>query len=215
MHAKDLMTTAPVHVTPETSIGNAISLMLDRGISGLPVLDDAGVVCGILTEGDLLKRSALNLPTHALPETRDEAFFQTYLETHGPAVGDCMSRNVISVGPETPLFDLVTLMRSHNVKRLPVLDDGRLIGIVSRCDVIRAISMARDVTAAGDESLRLAVATRLRSELGLGPDHVDVQVHDGLAEITAKPGSRAQQRAVQVVAESVAGVAGVVISARA
>ena len=215
MHAKDLMTTAPVHVTPETSIGNAISLMLDRGISGLPVIDDAGVVCGILTEGDLLKRSALNLPSHALPETRDEAFFQTYLETHGPAVGNCMSRNVISVGPETPVFDLVTLMRSHNVKRLPVLDGGRLIGIVSRCDVIRAISMARDVTAAGDESLRLAVATRLRSELGLGPDHVDVQVHDGLAEITAKPGSRAQQRAVQVVAESVAGVAGVVISARA
>jgi CBS domain-containing protein len=215
MHAKDLMTAAPVHVTPETSVWNAISLMFDRGISGLPVVDDAGVVCGILTEGDLLKRSALNLPSHVLPETRDEAFFQAYLETHGPAVGDCMTRKVISVGPETPVFDLVALMRNHNVKRLPVLDDGRLVGIVSRCDVIRAISMARDVTARGDEALRLAVATRLQSELGLGPDHIAVQVRDGLTEITAAPGSQAQQRAVRVVAESVAGVAGVVITPRA
>jgi osmotically-inducible protein OsmY len=74
--------------------------------------------------------------------------------------------------------------------------------------------MARDVTARGDEALRLAVATRLQSELGLGPDHIAVQVRDGLTEIIATLGSQAQQRAVRVVAESVAGVAGVVITPR-
>jgi CBS domain-containing protein len=211
MLAKDLMTSAPVSVQPETFIGKAIDLMLQHGVSGLPVLDDAGRICGILTEGDLLEQSAVNAPRPA-PEQHDEAFFRSYLVTHGRTVGDCMTHKVVTAGPDMPLFNLVALMRNNKIKRLPVVERGRLVGIVSRRDVIRAISTGRDRTAQGDDALRLAVVTRLRSELGLGTDQVDVQVRDAKVVVTGDLALPTQQRAVRLVAESVAGVAGVVIT---
>lgn len=211
MLAKDLMTTEPVSVTVDTLIGKAIGTMLQHAISGLPVLDDKGHVCGILTEGDLLQRSPLTLSRQVPPEQPDDAFYEAYLLANGTTVGDCMTRTVHSVPPDMPVAKLVTLMRSQNVKRLPVIDQDRLVGIVSRRDVIRAISSGRDRTARGDDSLRLAVVTRLRSELGLGPDQVDVKVRNALVEVTGELASQAQRRAIHVVAESVAGIEGVVI----
>jgi CBS domain-containing protein len=122
-----------------------------------------------------------------------------------------MTHKVVTASPDMPLFNLVALMRNNKIKRLPVVERGRLVGIVSRRDVIRAISTGRDRTAQGDDALRLAVVTRLRSELGLGTDQVDVQVRDAKVVVTGDLTLPTQQRAVRLVAESVAGVAGVVI----
>ncbi|MCJ9749124.1 CBS domain-containing protein [Neorhizobium sp. BETTINA12A] len=209
MLVQDFMTLTPIRVSPDTSINHAIQLMLDHHVSGLPVVGDDDRVVGMLTEGDLLSRSAFNVGSEPLPEGSDGAFFENYVRTHGTTVGDCMTRELICISPEQPLADAAVLARSHNIKRLPVIQSGKLVGIISRRDILRAIKTDRDVVAKGDDALRLAVATRLRAELGLEAGRLKMDVKDSIVEILAPVPSAAQKRAIRVVAESVAGIAGV------
>lgn len=209
MLVQDFMTLEPIRVSPDTSIDHAIQLMLDHQVSGLPVVGDDDRVVGILTEGDLLSRSEFNIGSELPPEGSDDAFFENYVRTHGTTVADCMTRELICISPEQPLADAAVLARSHDIKRLPVIQSDKLVGIISRRDILRAIKTDRDVVAKGDDALRLAVATRLRAELGLEADRLKMDVKDSMVEILGPVPSAAQQRAIRVVAESVAGIAGV------
>lgn len=210
MLAKDLMTTRVVHVSPGASLRHAIRMMIDSDVSGLPVIDDGGALCGMLTEGDVLNRHEFNLAPKAAPNANDPAFFENYVRTHGLKVEDCMSRKVISVSPEAALAEIVALMRLHAVKRIPVLDHGVLVGIVSRRDVLKTDIAAPDVIARGDEALQLAVATRLLAELGLGRDRIEVRVRDSVVEIIGQIGSNTEQEAIRILTASIAGVGGLV-----
>ena len=183
--------------------------MLDHNVSGLPVIGDDDQVIGMLTESDLLSRSVFIAGLQSPPRDPDNAFFENYVRTHGTTVGDCMTTGIISVSPQQSLADVAALARSHGIKRLPVLQSGKLIGIISRRDILRAVTANRDCVATGDVALRLAVATRLRSELGLETDRLTVEVKNAIVEISGPVPSPAQRRAMQVVAESVAGVAGI------
>lgn len=210
MLAKDLMTAPAVSVTHDTSVHKAIRLMLEKNVSGLPVIDDSGTLCGMLTEGDLLKKSTFNVGSRQPPEHADRSFFEDYVRAHGTVVSDCMTAEVASVAPEATLPVLVSMMRTKNVRRVPVVDRGKLVGVVSRHDVLRAITSARDMVAGGEDALRLAVTTRLHEELGLKPDEVSVRIRGAIVEL-AEPGKEpARRRAMQLVAENVSGVAGVV-----
>ncbi|MGF9691342.1 CBS domain-containing protein [Rhizobium sp. 0TCS1.26] len=209
MLVRDFMTARPVYVSPDTSIKHAIQLMLDHNVSGLPVIGDDDHVVGMLTESDLLSRSVFNAGRQSPPDNPDNAFFENYIRTHGTTVSDCMTREVISVSPQQSLADVAALARTHGIKRLPVLQSGKLVGIISRRDILRAITADRDAVANGDLALRLAVSTRLRSELGLAPDQLAVEVRDSVVEVSGPAPSPALKRAIQVVAESVAGVAGI------
>ena len=211
MLAKDLMTTTVVHVSPGTSLRHAIRMMIDNDISGLPVIDDHWTLCGMLTEGDILKRHEFNLSPKAAPDNRDPAFFENYVRTHGLKAEDCMSRKVVSVAPGASVAEIVALMRLHAIKRIPVLDNGRLVGIVSRRDVLRIAIATPDVIARGDDALQLAVATRLLADLGLGRDKVEVRVRDSVVEVIGKFASDAEQEAIRILAASIADVGGVVI----
>jgi len=210
MLAKDLMATPAISVTPDTSVRKAIGLMLEKDISGLPVTDDSGALCGMITEGDLLNRSMVNFASRKPPEPADQTFFEEYVRAHASVVSDCMSRNVVSVSPEDALPALILLMRARNVRRLPVVVEGRLIGVVSRHDVLKAMTTGRDMVASGEDALRLAVKSRLQEELGLGPAEVSVHVSGCVIELASQGADPAKQRAMELVAESVAGVAGVV-----
>ncbi|EUC01470.1 CBS domain containing membrane protein [Rhizobium sp. CF080] len=210
MLAKDLMTTRVVHVSPGASLRHAIRMLIDNDISGLPVIDDQGALCGMITEGDILNRYEFNLAPKAAPDTNDPAFFENYVKTHGLKVEDCMSRKVISVSPEAPLAEIVALMRLHAVKRIPVLDNGALAGIVSRRDLLKIEIATPDVIARGDDALQLAVATRLLTELGLGKDRIEVKVRDSVVEIIGKIASDAEREAIRILTASIAGVGGVV-----
>jgi len=210
MLAKDLMTTSVVHISPAASLRHAIRMMIDNDISGLPVIDDGGALCGMLTEGDILNRHEFNLAPKAAPDADDPAFFENYVRTHGLKVEDCMSRKVISVSPEAALAEVVALMRLHAVKRIPVLDHGVLVGIVSRRDVLKTDIAAPDVIARGDDALQLAVATRLLTELGLSKERIEVRVRDSVVEITGQIASDAQREAIRILTASIAGVGGVV-----
>lgn len=213
MLAKDLMTAPAISVTPETSVRKAIGLMLEKDISGLPVTDDGGALCGVITEGDLLDTSMINFANWKRSEPTDPTFFEEYVRAHASVVSDCMSRNVVSVSPEETLPALVSLMRARKVRRLPVVIEGKLVG-VSRHEVLKAITTGPDVVASGEDALRLAVKSRLQEELGLGPAEVAVHISSCVIELASQGADTAKQRAMELVAESVAGVAGVVFRTR-
>ena len=148
MNASDVMTHNVVSAEQNAPIGDAIRLMLDHRISGLPVVDGSGKVAGMLTEGDLLRRA----------ETRTERqrprwlefllgpsrLADEYVQTHGRKVGEIMTEDVVSVTEDTPLAEIVQLMERHRIKRLPVLRGDVLVGIVSRADLVRAVAQLVD-----------------------------------------------------------------------
>src|SRR5690242_19964747 len=124
MMASDVMTPNVVSVAPDATVADAVSLMLDRGISGLLVMDDSGTLAGIVTEGDLLRRDELGTSRRRswwlqliISPGRQAADFT---RTHGRKVSDVMTGDVISVNANSPLEEIVALMEEHRIKRVPV-----------------------------------------------------------------------------------------------
>ncbi|MGN6582332.1 MAG: CBS domain-containing protein [Rhizobiaceae bacterium] len=214
MLAKDIMTTQVVTATPDTSIRHAVEIMLERGVSGLPVVDDTGTLVGIITEGDLLERGELGATLY-LPSSGElksaDALARAFIKGHSWKVGDVMARGVVSVGENTSLGRVAALMIEHHTKRVPFVRDGRLVGIVSRSDLLRAIlSVDEDSTASGDIAIRRSILTRL-DEIGAGTGtKLVVVVSDGIVRLEGSVRSADEREAARVVAEGVHGVAGVV-----
>src|SRR5262245_17157717 len=155
MKVKDVMATNVVTVSPDNSVKHAAGIMLDNRVSGLPVVDDEGALVGLISEGDLLRRSELGLRIIARSgqSASEEERATAYVKSHGWKVADVMSGNVVTVDEERDLSHAATLMVENGIKRLPVIRNGKLVGIVSRADLLPAIATARlDQTAPGDEA---------------------------------------------------------------
>ncbi len=141
MKAEEIMTTNVIAVSPKTAIHEAAELMVDHGVSGLPVVDDEGDVVGIVTEGDLILREK---PGERMSWWR--AFFadaqklaRDYQKAHGTTVAEVMTRSVITVSPDLPIESVALILDEHKIRRVPVVAGGRLVGIVSRGDLIKAL----------------------------------------------------------------------------
>ena len=136
MKVKDVMATKVATVSPDNSVRRAAGIMLDKHMSGLPVVDDEGLLVGLISEGDLLRRSELGLRIIAAPEQSAsvEERASAYEKRHAWKVADVMSRDVVTVDEEADLSHVAKLMAEHGVKRLPVIRNGKLVGIVSRAD---------------------------------------------------------------------------------
>jgi len=144
MKASDVMSRNILSVGRDAAIAEAIRLMLDNRISGLPVIDTAGRLVGILTEGDLLRRSETGTERHR-PRWLEilmgpGRLAGEYVRTHGRKVAEIMTRDLVSVTPDTPLDEIVALMERRRIKRVPVLDGDTPVGIVSRADLLRALA---------------------------------------------------------------------------
>ena len=143
MKAVDIMTRRVISVGRDASVFEAARLMLQHRISGLPVVDPAGILVGMITEGDFLRRAEAGTERHR-PRWL-EVFLGPgraaveYTHSHGRKVYEVMSDQPYSVSEDTPLEKIVDLMESHRIKRVPVTRDGRLIGIVSRANLMRAM----------------------------------------------------------------------------
>jgi CBS domain-containing protein len=148
MQAKDLMTTRVAAIGPGATVREAARLMIERGVSGLPVVDDDNRVIGMVTEGDLVRRRELGtepagswwLVALAEGAARD------YRKSHAVLVRDVMTRPVFGVRPAASLRVIAKLMQERGVKRVPVLEAGRLVGIVSRADLVRRLARARSLS---------------------------------------------------------------------
>lgn len=212
MLAKDVMSIGPVTVSPDHGIRHAIQIMLDRKISGVPVVDDEGCVVGMLTEGDLLSRSELGMQALLKPDPTsapsDEA--RRYMKSNGWRVADVMSADLVVVDTETPITQIAALLVAHSIKRVPVLSQGRLVGIVSRADLLATICACRpEETAAGDEAIERSVSTRLGEKSHLLGEAVTAAVHDGVVHLSGTVPSDETARLARVIAESIPGVNGV------
>jgi len=147
MQASDVMTTTVITVTPDTPVQEVARLLLESGISGVPVVDAQGALAGIVSEGDLIdrvdgepgrRRRSWWLELVRPPE--DQA--RDYLKLHGQRAQDVMTRDVVSVAEDAPLGEIARLLEKHRVKRVPVLRDGRLVGIVSRANLLHGLALA-------------------------------------------------------------------------
>ena len=136
MKAMDVMVRDVVTVKPETDVASAIKLLIEHDISALPVVDDAGAVVGMLSEADLVRRKEIGTEKHrpwwleAL--TPGSMLAEDFAKAHGLRVSEVMSPHVVSASEETPLAEIATLLEKHRIKRVPIIEDGKLVGIVSR-----------------------------------------------------------------------------------
>lgn len=135
MRAGDVMTTGAATVKPGASLAEAARLMIEHRISGLPVVDDGGGLVGMVTEGDFLRREK-RLIDVLLDEAQARELAR---DLSARRVEDIMSTDLVSVGVEAPLNDIVDAMERRNVRRIPVLDQGRVVGIVSRANLVLAL----------------------------------------------------------------------------
>ncbi len=214
MQAKDIMTTTVVTVLPDASIAEIAHLLLERRISAVPVVDSVGRLLGIVSEGDLMRRPETGTERHpswwlslvASPDERAMA----YVKAHGGHARDAMTRDVISVSEETSLEDVAELLEKHRIKRVPVVRDGKLCGIVSRADLLHGLvaRKAAPAASASDRAIKAAVENAL-PEAAVRPDFLNVVVSGGIVHLWGAVESDAEKQAARVVAESVPGVKGV------
>ena len=144
MKAKDVMTADVVTVAQDASVHEAIRLMLQRKISGLPVVDKSGTLVGMVTEGDFLRRSELGTERHA-PRWIEflvgpGKLAENYVHAAGRKVRDVMTDKVQAVDEDAPLNEVVETMERRHIKRVPVLRGGKLAGIVTRANLLHALA---------------------------------------------------------------------------
>ncbi|MEJ0020302.1 MAG: CBS domain-containing protein [Acetobacteraceae bacterium] len=213
MIARDVMTRTVISVPPDATVADAVTLMLDRGISGLLVVDTAGTLAGVVTEGDLLRRDELGterrrswwLRLIASPGRQAADFTRT----HGRKVADVMTRDVISVNAGAPLEEIVALMEEHRIKRVPVLEGDRVVGVVSRADLLRALAVAareHGATAADDSTIRESILDTLTRETWAPRTTLSVTVVNGVVDLWGTIGNDQERRAICIIAENTPGV---------
>jgi CBS domain-containing protein len=212
MKASDVMTRNVLTIGRETSVADAIRVMLDNNVSGLPVLDN-GKVVGILTEGDLLRRSETGTERHRprwleiLMGPRRMA--GEYVRTHGRKVEGIMTADVISVAGDAPLDEVVGLMERRRIKRVPVIEDDVLVGIVSRLDLLRALLHTLEAQLSegrGDDDIREQILAELAKAAWVPKDGLSISVKDGVVDLHGVILEENEREALRVVAENVPGV---------
>ena len=205
MQAKDIMTSNVVSISPEAGIRHAAAVMMQNNISGLPVVDDEGRVCGILTEGDLLLRREIRLAPRIArtAEVSSDVDLDRYIRGNGWSVRDIMSRDVIVASPDSEVSDIAESLEIHRIKRIPIVDGGRLVGVVSRRDILALITDAPTLRLPReDDAILLAVRTRLKYDLGLTPQKIRVSVRNGQIKLEGNVETDLQRRAVLALVEN-------------
>lgn len=213
MKAKDVMTTNVVCVSPQATVLHAVRIMLQRNVSGLPVVADSGQLVGMITEGDLLRRAETGTEKH---RSRWLEFLlgpgrlaTDYVHTHGRKIEAIMTPDPVTVTEDTPLEELVRTMEKRRIKRVPVVLDGKVVGIISRANLLHALAgVARDIKTGGatDAEIRASILAELNKESWAPVGALDVSVHQGVVELWGTIMDDRMRPALIVVAENVPGV---------
>jgi CBS domain-containing protein len=209
--AIDIMTPGVIIAAPDTPIAEVIRLMLSHHVSAIPIVERDTLV-GIVSEGDLIRRAELGTesgPSYWHVLTRSTAHLAAeYVHTHGRTAKAVMTAPVITVADSAPLAEIADLLDTKHIKSVPVLREGKLLGIVSRADLLRALAarIARP-GAVDDRRIREAVLAELSAQpWGGRPTEGNVIVQDGVVHLWGYADSASARQARVVVAESTAGV---------
>ncbi len=213
MLAKDVMTREVCTVNPDTSVTEIARTLVGRHISAVPVMDIKGRLCGIVSEGDLLRRVESGTERRRswwlelLSENRDLA--HDYVKSHGQTAKDVMTQKVVTVGESAGIAEIADLLEHHHIKRVPVMRDGKMVGIVSRANLLQALATAsprRAQAPADDRALREAVIKSMKSQPWTPDLTVNVTVEKGEVSLYGLVSSEDERQALRVAAEEVAGV---------
>ncbi|MBI3030768.1 MAG: CBS domain-containing protein [Candidatus Rokubacteria bacterium] len=213
MKVEEIMTKDVITVAPKTLIHEAAALMTDHGVSGLPVVDDAGDVVGIVSEGDLILREK---PRERAPWWRlffadAERLAREYQKAHGKTVGEVMTRSLITVSPDLPLESAALVLDQHRIRRVPVVANGQLVGIVSRGDLVKALAKAPPPAGGppSDERLVREMRARLAEEPWISNRGIVVQAKDGVLSLWGLVLTEAEKSAVETMARAIEGCRGI------
>ncbi|HYZ42823.1 MAG TPA: CBS domain-containing protein [Stellaceae bacterium] len=220
MRATDVMTTDVITVDPDTTVKALARLLAERGISGVPVVDSGGRLVGIVSEGDLLHRAEIGTARRHRERRRSwwldhfaSDLARDYIKSHGRTVNDIMTRDVVTITEDTDLREVAELLEAKRIKRVPVTRDGKVIGIISRANLVRALGATKGATPAGENDDR-TIRARLLAELGreewatVWPE--DIIVRDGVVHFwLSSDEPEEKKQALRVAAETIPGVRGV------
>ncbi len=215
MKALDIMTTDVITISPDTPVGEIAELLLEKRISGLPVVDKNGKLAGVVSEGDLIHRQEIEPNRNRswwlelLSSREDRA--RDYSKFHGRTASDVMTTDVVSVEEETPISEIASLLESKRIKRVPVCRDGKLVGIVSRANLIQAVSVAWKQSdpkkgATDDRRIREGLDRELRKSNLTDARHLNFLVDKGIVHLWGMVGSEDERRALRTAASNIEGV---------
>ncbi len=213
MLAKDIMTTDVITIAPSLGVQQIAQLLLSCNISGVPVVDAEGALVGMVSEGDLIRREGeperhrswwLNLFADPQEQARD------YIKSHGRRAEEVMTREVITVGEDTPVGEIAQLLEKRRIKRVPVVRDGRIVGIVSRANLLHGLATHKDrlgITPSPDErTIREEVLALVKREGWITHGSLNVMVADSVVELWGWVDSEDERKALLIAVEEIAGV---------
>jgi len=209
MKAEDVMVSTVITVGVNASIGEVAAILLNNHISAAPVVDEKGELVGIVSEGDLMRRPEIGTTKrHSwwLELISNKWGSATeYIKSHSRKVADVMTRDLITAKPDTPLGDIAGLLERNQIKRVPIVEGGKLVGIVSRANILQALSSATrklpSLMTADDSELRRKVVSQMASE-PWRPTMLTVTVQDGTVDLWGLVHSVEQKKAAQFAAET-------------
>jgi CBS domain-containing protein len=215
MKASDVMTREVVTTSPEASVKDVAVLMINHRVSGVPVLDQEGRLVGIVTEGDLLRRAesgSVRRPSGWRDWfSANSGLAAEYAKSHGRRVSDVMTHEVVTLPESAGMVEIADLMETKRIKRIPVVEDDRLVGIVSRANLLQVLASGGVTTAdeERDRTIRTLLITELRKHKWGRPAEDGVVVTDGVVHFWGVVGSEAERNALRVAAENIPNVRGV------
>ncbi len=214
MHATDVMSTDVITVQPDTQVRDIAALLLKHRISAVPVIDGDRQVVGIVSEGDLMRRVENDTANQhswwleAVFSATDKA--QDYIKTHGRKASDVMSRDVVTATEDMSLGEIAGLLEKHRIKRVPIMRGGRLVGIVSRANLLHGLAGSGAALAqrgsGDDRTIREELLGTLARDAGLLTGSINVIVTNGVVQLWGVVDNETERKAAQVAAENIAGV---------
>jgi CBS-domain-containing membrane protein len=212
MQARQIMVSPVITVKSSATVQEAAKLFLAHRISAVPVVDNEGKLVGIVSEGDLMHRAEAGTERRHSWWLRgfigDETLAAEYVKAHARKIADVMTRRVITASPDSALHEVAALLEKNSIKRVPIVKDGYLVGIVSRANLVQAVASGRKELEIplSDTVIRDKILATLASQAWAHTGLLNVTVNGGIVDIWGISGSDAERKAICVAAESAPGV---------
>jgi CBS domain-containing protein len=213
MKARDIMTTAVISVTDTTLVRDVAALMIEKRVSGVPVLSADGKIQGIVSQSDLLHRNELGTDIKRKwwlrAFTDADQLATEYAKAHGLKAADVMTRHIVSVQDDADISDVAAILDRNKIKRVLVMRNGTLVGVLSRTDLVNALKDSRPL-AAGEPIqnavLHRALLDKMKAQPWLSTGYLNVIVSDGAVQLWGHVETQAQHRALRVLVDETPGV---------
>jgi CBS domain-containing protein len=215
MKARDVMVSPAITIKSTSSVKDVAKILLERRISAVPVVDDQGKLVGIVSEGDLLHRAEAGTERRRSwwlsAFAGEHALALEYIKAHSLKVTDVMTTRVITATPDSPLHAVAALLEKNSIKRVPIVENGQLVGIVSRANLVQAVASAGKglEIPLSDAAIRDKVLARLNAQPWVHTTLLNITVNGGVVDIWGIAQSETERKAIAVAAETTPGVCAV------